>query len=380
MGSVILAPGAETFDPRRYEEYGYSQFDNVVTSLEFERMLSASGPLRGHLLRPSDHREPAKIAWLQCVGSRDINHCDNSYCSGVCCMHAIKQAVIAKEHAKNGLEASIFFMDMRTYGKDFDRYYNRAQEEQGVHFVRSRVHSVSQEPDTGNLILSYVDEAGKNCEEIFNLVVLSIGLQTPAAVRDLAQRLGVDLDSDRFCRTNSFQPVATSREGVYVCGLFQAPKDIPQSVMEASAAATAVGNILAPARNSLTTTKKAPTEINIAGEPPRVGVFVCHCGINIAGVVDVAAVRDYAATLPYVVYVGDNLYTCSQDTQAKMLQVIKEQRVNRVVVAACSPRTHEPLFQDTLTSTGLNKYLFEMANIRNHDSWVHGSTPEQATA
>jgi heterodisulfide reductase subunit A-like polyferredoxin len=380
VGALILAPGFETFDPRKYDEYGYSQFDNVVTSLEFERMLSASGPFQGHLVRPSDHREPKKIAWLQCVGSRDINHCDNSYCSGVCCMHAIKQAVIAKEHAKNGLEASIFFMDMRTFGKDFDKYYNRARDEHGVHFIRSRVHSVIQEPDTGDMTLSYTDEAGDNREEQFDLVVLSVGLQTPAEVTELAKLLTIDLDSDRFCTTTSFQPVATSRAGVFVCGAFQGPKDIPQSVVEASGAASAAGSILASARNSLTTTKKAPPEINIAGEPPRVGVFVCHCGINIAGVVDVEAVRDYASTLPYVVYVEDNLYSCSQDTQAKMLQVIKEQRLNRVVVAACSPRTHEPLFQDTLTDSGLNKYLFEMANIRNHDSWVHGNTPETATA
>jgi len=379
VGSVILAPGIETFDPKQYQEYGYSQLDNVVTSLEFERMLSASGPLQGHLVRPSDHKEPQKIAWLQCVGSRDVNHCDNGYCSAVCCMHSIKQAVIAKEHAKNGLEAAIFFMDMRTFGKDFERYYDRAQEEHGVNFIRSRVHSIDPVPGTGNLALSYVDESGNILEDVFDLVVLSVGLQTPTQVAELAERLGVSLGPDRFCATSSFQPVTTSRPGVFVCGGFQGPKDIPQSVTEASGAAAAAGIILAPARSTLTVTRETPVEVNVKGEPPRIGVFVCHCGINIAGVVDVEAVRDYAGTLPYVTHVEDNLYTCSQDSQDLMLRVIKEQNLNRVVVAACSPRTHEPLFRDTLVNSGLNKYLFEMANIRNQDSWVHGSDPQAAT-
>jgi len=379
VGSVILAPGLETFDPSKYDEYAYSELDNVVTGLEFERMLSASGPLQGHLLRPSDHQEPKKIAWLQCVGSRDVNHCDNSYCSSVCCMHAIKQAVIAKEHAKNGLETAIFFMDMRTFGKDFERYYDRAREIYGVRFIRSRVHSIDPEPHADNLVLSYVDEIGNVKEEVFDLVVLSVGMQTPAELVEMSEQLGVDLDPDRFCSSSSFQPAATSRPGIFVCGSFRGPKDIPQSVMEASGAAAAAGRILAPARDTLTVSTELVEETNIRGEPPRVGVFVCHCGINIAGVVDVMAVRDYARTLPYVAHVENNLYTCSQDAQDQMLQVIRERKLNRVVVAACSPRTHEPLFQQTLVNSGLNKYLFEMANIRNHDSWVHGSDPDAAT-
>jgi heterodisulfide reductase subunit A-like polyferredoxin len=379
VGSLVLAPGFETFDPRHYDTYAYTQLDNVITSLEFERLLSASGPFQGHLVRPSDHKEPQKIAWLQCVGSRDINHCDHSYCSGVCCMYAIKQAVIAKEHAKNGLGAAIFFMDMRTFGKDFERYYDRASQEHGVRFIRCRVHSVDSEPGTNNLVISYVDEAGNVLEEVFDLVVLSVGLQTPVEVVDLAKRLGVDLDPDRFCATSSFRPVSTSRPGIYVGGAFQGPKDIPQSVVEASAAAAAAGSVLASVRGTMATTKELPPEINVKGEPPRIGVFVCHCGINIAGVVDVPAVRDYAETLPYVAHVEDNLYTCSQDAQVRMLQVIQENNLNRVVIVACSPRTHEPLFQDTLANSGLNKYLLEMANIRNQDSWVHGNDPEAAT-
>jgi heterodisulfide reductase subunit A-like polyferredoxin len=379
VGAVILAPGFETFDPSNYEEYAYSELDNVVTSLELERMLSASGPFQGHLVRPSDHKEPEKIAWLQCVGSRDINHCDNSYCSSVCCMYAIKQAVIAKEHASNGLETAIFFMDMRTFGKDFERYYDRARQEHTVRFLRSRVHSIEPEPGTDNLILSYVDEVGNVKEEVFDLVVLSVGMQTSAAQGEMAERLGLELDPDRFCFSGSFQPLATSRPGIFACGAFQGPQDIPQSVVEASGAAAAAGVILAPARGTLTVSKELVEEVDIRGESPRIGVFVCHCGINIAGVVDIAAVRDYASTLPYVAHAEDSLYTCSQDAQEQMLQVIKKENLNRVVVAACSPRTHEPLFRETLVNSGLNKYLFEMANIRNHDSWVHGSDPDAAT-
>jgi heterodisulfide reductase subunit A len=379
VGAVVLAPGSEFFRPHEFDTYSYARLPNVVTSLEFERILSAGGPYRGHLMRPYDLDEPRKIAWLQCVGSRDINRGDNPYCSGVCCMYAIKQAVIAKEHASENLDTAIFFMDMRTHGKDFDKYYDRARHEHGVRFIRSRVHSVEEDPGTHNLILSYVDESGAVHEESFGLVVLSVGMQTPESVVELGKLLGVELDRDHFCATNSFTPVATSRPGVYVCGIFQGPKDIPQSVVQASAAATAAGADLIPARGTLTRAKEMPPETNIKGEPPRVGVFVCRCGINIAGVVSVDAVRDYARTLPGVVYVEDNLYTCSQDTQDKMLQVIKEQKLNRVVVAACTPRTHEPLFQETLAGSGLNKYLFEMANIRNQDSWVHSRDPLSAT-
>lgn len=371
VGAVVLAPGFRTFQPQGLEEYVYSGHPNVLTSIEFERLLSASGPTRGHLIRPSDHKEPKKIAWFQCVGSRDINHCDNGYCSAVCCMYAIKQAVIAKEHAGRDLDTAIFFMDMRTHGKDFERYYDRAQKEHGVRFIRSRVHSVNVLPGTGDLELAYVTEDGALVQETFDMVVLSVGLEITEEIRDLARRLGVELNENGFCKTSVFEPVSTSRPGIYVCGVFQGPKDIPQSVMEASAAAAEVGRLLSPARGSLVRQIEVPPQRDVRNEPPRIGVFVCHCGINIAGTVDVQAVRDYAKTLPYVEYVADNLYTCSQDTQALMREAIREYNLNRVVVAACTPRTHEPLFQETLESAGLNKYLFEMANIRNQDSWIH---------
>ncbi len=379
VGSVIMAPGFQAFDPGQFDTYHYAASPNVVTSMEFERILSATGPFQGHLQRPSDGREPRKIAWLQCVGSRDINRCDHSYCSSVCCMYAIKEAVIAKEHAEHDLDAAIFFMDMRTYGKDFEKYYERAKDEQGVRFIRSRIHSISEDPGTRDLMLEYVDEGGRIRGETFDLVVLSVGLETPKALMDTAHRLGVQLDKDDFVETGTFSPVETSRKGVYVCGAFQEPKDIPYSVMEASAAACDAKAALSSARGSLVKERTYPAEKDVSSEDPRIGVFVCNCGTNIGGIVDVPAVAEYARTLPGVTYVEENLFTCSQDTQDKMKEAIEREGLNRVVVAACTPRTHEELFQETLKDAGLNKYLFEMSNIRNQCSWVHSKERDKAT-
>lgn len=378
VGSVILSPGFEPYNPSDLDFYGYSDLPNVVSAMEFERILSASGPTEGHVVRPSDHKEPKKIAWFQCIGSRDVNRCDNAYCSSVCCMYAIKESVIAKEHIGNDLECAVFYMDIRTHGKDFERYYENAKD-QGVRFERSRVHTVKPVGNTGDLEIRYVREDGELVTEVFDMIVLSVGLETPADVIKLAESLDIELTDGHFCDTSSFSPVSTSREGIFACGAFQGPRDIPQSVVDASAAAAAAGEILSPARNTLTVKPELVPEINVAGERPRIGVFVCNCGINISGVVDVPAVRDYAATLPYVEYVTDNMYTCSQDTQDAMKELIKEKNLNRIVVAACTPKTHEPLFQETLINAGLNKYLFEMTNIRNQDSWVHKNNPDIAT-
>ena len=378
VGAVIMAPGFTPFEPSGMTAYCYGHSPNVMTSVEFERILSASGPYGGHLVRPSDNVEPEKIAWLQCVGSRDINKGDHSYCSGVCCMYANKQAVIAKEHSDKGLDAAIFFMDMRTHGKDFDKYNIRAQDDSGVRFVRSRIHSVFPEPQDKYRIV-YSTEAGGMVEEIFDMVVLSIGLSPNKDAQSLADKMGIELNSHGFAKTRNLSPVCTSKKGVYVCGTFQEPKDIPASVMEASAAAATVSMALTDGRWSETKTKELPPESDFSGQNPRIGVFVCNCGINIGGIADVPAVRDYAATLPWVVHVEDNLFTCSQDAQDHMKEVILEHELNRVVVASCSPRTHEPLFQETIRDVGLNKYLFEMANIRDQNTWVHMKEPEKAT-
>ena len=380
VGSVIMTTGATTFDPSGLDDiYMYKRSQNVMTSLEFERILSAGGPTMGHLVRPSDEKEPEKIAWLQCIGSRDTNKCGNGYCSSVCCMYAIKDAMIAKEHSELELDAAIFNMDMRTFGKDYEKYYNRAADQEGVRFVKSRIHSVIEEPGTDNLILNYADEEGKMQQEIFDMVILSVGLVIPKESVDLANRIGVELDKYNFVKTSTFNPLQTSRPGVYVSGTFQGPKDIPSSVTEASGAAAAAGIKLAGARHTCTKTVAKPEERDVLGEEPRIGVFICKCGINIAGVIDVEDVENYTKTLPNVVYTGGNLFTCSQDTQVSIKELIDEHQLNRVVVASCTPKTHEGIFMDTLEDAGLNKYLFEMANIRNQDSWMHFHEPEKAT-
>ncbi len=377
-GAVILAVGSSPFDPSRLDFYAYNQSPNILTSLEFERILSATGPYQGHLQRPLDLKVPRKIAWLQCVGSRDRNRCDNGYCSSICCMYAVKDAMIAKEHAEKELDCAIFNMDMRTFGKDYEAYYNRARE-QGIRFEKARVHTVLPLPDSGDLRLRYSSEAGELCEEEFDIVVLSVGLQPAETTVDMARRLGIDLNHYNFAHTGPFAPVETSRPGLYVCGTFQGPKDIPDSVTQASAAACRAAMDLAPARHQCTRTESTPEEMDVARQDPRIGVFVCKCGINIAGVVDVPEVVDHARRLPHVVYCDSNLFTCSQDVQDKMKEIIIDNQLNRVVVASCSPKTHEPIFMETLEACGLNKYLFEMANIRNQDSWSHANSPEQAT-
>jgi heterodisulfide reductase subunit A len=376
--SIVFTAGLQPFDASNSDTYAYKDYPNVVTSMEFERILSAGGPTGGHVLRPSDGKEPKNIAWLQCVGSRDLNRCDNSYCSSVCCMYAIKEALIAKEHAGRDFQPAIFFIDMRTSGKDFEKFYNRAKTD-GVRFLRSRIHSIAEADDTGTLMLRYVTESGDVVEETFDMVVLSVGMEPADPAVETAKKLGLALDQNQFVATGDVTPVTTSRPGIYVAGLIQGCKDIPQSVMEASAAACAAGTALSPSRGTLVKEKEFPPEKSTEGEEPRIGVFVCHCGTNIGGVADVPAIAEYARTLPHVVCVDENLFTCSQDTQDRMVELIKENRLNRIVVAACTPRTHEPLFQETVRNAGLNPYLFDMANIRNQCTWVHSQSKEQAT-
>jgi len=429
VGAIILAPGARPADPTYKGEYGYGRYPNVLTSIEFERMLSASGPWEGHLTRPSDGKEPVKIAFLQCVGSREqgareqrsegaeergrqgegeqeskgaeeqgsVLPCTPAslrpstsapphpctlapqrICSSVCCMYATKEAVIAKEHAA-GVQPTVFYLDMRAFGKDFDKYVERAEKEHGVRFVRCFVSAVKQRQKTKNLAITYLDEQGQWHTEEFDLVVLSVGLRPTRQAQETARRLGVELRPDGYCQTAEFAPSATSVPGIFVAGAFRGPKDVPETVVEASAAAAQAAALLAPARGTLTRVKEYPAERDVQNEEERIGVFVCRCGINIAGTVNVPAVAEFAKSLPGVAYAEENLYTCSQDTQAKIRAKVLEHNLNRVVVASCTPRTHEPLFQDTIREAGLNPYLFEMTNIREQDSWVHKAEPEVAT-
>jgi heterodisulfide reductase subunit A-like polyferredoxin len=381
VGSIVVAPGYEPYDPSKYTQYRYAKNQNVITAVELERILSASGPYEGSLARPSDNKEPKKIAWLQCIGSRDAHEGAYPYCSSVCCMYALKQAIIAKDHSRNSLDCAIFYMDIRTYGKDFERYYNRAMEA-GVRFIRTRIPAVEEIPGTDDLELTYTDESGGVIDEQFDLVVLSVGMEISTRAVEMAQILGVELSPDSFAKSTSFEPVSTSRPGIFVAGCFHSPKDIPSSVTDASAAAASAGALLSEARFTRSKIKELPPEIpptEIMGQRPRVGVFVCKCGTNIAGVVDVPQVAAYAKTLSFVEHVDQNLFSCSQDTQEQITQAIKEHQLNRVVVASCTPQTHEALFQETVRNAGINKYLFEMANIRNQCSWVHAEFPEQAT-
>ena len=375
VGSVILSPGFSTFDPVVKKEYGYRKYPNVITSLEFERILNASGPTKGHILRPSDNQDPKNIAFIQCVGSRD--HKTNPYCSSVCCTYAIKEAIVAREHAPE-LESTIFAMDARTFGGGFEDYRTRAEEEYGIKFITSSRIPRVEETDSHNLLIKCL-EGNSIVEKEFDMVVLSVGLEPPKDAEILAEKLGIELNEYGFCSTTPFEPLSTTRPGIFVSGVFSEPKDIPETVAQSSGAAAMASGVVASERNTLITEKEYPDEIDVAGQEPRIGVFVCQCGINIGGIVNVPEVAEYARTLPHVVFAEDNLYTCSQDTQVIIKEKIKEHRLNRVVVASCSPRTHEPLFQDTIREAGLNPYLFEMTNIRDQCSWVHMRIPEEAT-
>ncbi len=377
VGSIILAPGYEVFDAHLRPEFGYGVYPNVVTSIEFERLLSATGPHRGHLLRPSDGTVPERIAFIQCVGSRHSN-CGNDYCSSICCMYATKEAIIGKAHV-HFVKPTIFYMDVRAYGKGFDAYYERAKSEYGVRFIKCMVSRIREQYKTKNLLLTYLNEEGNLVEEEFELVVLSVGMVPSKTTMEMAKRLGVELDKYGYCRTKPFEPTSTSKPGIYVCGAFEAPKDIPETVSQASGAVADATGALSQARGTLAMKKEYPAEADVAGQDSRIGVFVCHCGINIGGFVNVPAVKEYARTLKNVAYVDENLYTCSTDTQEKIKNAIKEHHLNRVIVASCSPRTHEPMFRETIRDAGLNKYLFEMANIRDQCSWVHMSQKKEAT-
>jgi len=378
VGGIILAPGYQTYRAELSAEYGFGRYRNVLTSIQLERLLSASGPTFGHVKRPSDEKVPKRIAFLQCVGSRDQDH---NYCSSICCMAATKEAVITKQHHPE-VDIHVFMMDMRAYSKGYWDYFLRAQEQYGIHYHRCRISGVSENSETNNLILQHLPEDSttfKTVKDEFDLVVLSVGMEISEDVRLLGRRLGIELNEYGFCHTVKFNPIETSLSGIYAVGPFREPKDIPESVIEASGAAGAIGTFLNQARFTQTRTIEYPAERDIQCAPPRVGVFVCHCGSNIGGYLDVPEVTEYASSLPLVVHAEANLYSCSQDSIKHITKTVEEENLNRVVVASCTPLTHQPLFQDSIRDAGLNPYLFEMANIRNQCSWVHSTDNLQAT-
>ena len=376
VGAVILASGYEPFDARRKSEYGFGRLPNVVTSLQFERILSASGPTRGRLQRPSDGRVPARVAWIQCVGSRDVG-IGNDYCSSVCCMYASKQTILARDH-EAGVQTTVFFTDVRAHGKGFERYYSQARAG-GTRYVRAQVSSLREAPGTQDLLVRYAADSGEVLQETFDMVVLSVGLVARPGARDLARTAGVSCDRFGFIESLPGLPAATRRPGVFTCGAAGAPRDIPETITQGSTAAALACELLHAARGTQVSPKEYPEERATAYEDPRIGVFVCHCGSNIASVVDVKAVAEHARGLPDVVHAESTIYACSQDNQKTIRRTIEEKGLNRLIVASCTPRTHEPLFQETIREAGLNRFLFEMADIREQCSWVHRDEPGRAT-
>ncbi|QTA80865.1 Ferredoxin:CoB-CoM heterodisulfide reductase, subunit A [Desulfonema limicola] len=377
VGAIILSPGLDRYNPQVRGELGFGRWPNVVTSIQFERILSASGPFMGEIKRPSDERHPAKIAWIQCVGSRDKKNA-NPWCSSVCCMYATKQAVIAKEH-DGSINPTIFYMEMRAFGKDFDKYVDRAKNQYGVTYRRAMVSDIKEQAGTGNLILRYSQANGTLVEEIFDMAVLSIGFEPHKEALEFAKTFGIESNIHRFAKTTAFEPVQTTRPGIFVTGTYQGPKDIPETVAQGSAVAGSSMALLGEARGTEITIPELPPETDVTETEPRIGVFVCHCGINIAHTVDVKKVADEMRTQPNVTYSDDLMYACAPDGQEKIKDLIKEHNLNRVIVASCTPRTHAPLFQDTIRDAGLNKYLFELADIREQCSWCHMGQNEAAT-
>ena len=379
VGAVILAPGFEPYHEKLAEDYHYGEFANVVTSMDYERLLCATGPHEGEILRASDGKHPHKIAWIQCVGSRRVTPGNNSYCSSVCCTYTQKQVILTKDHDAEA-RCVVFHNDIRSYGKDFERFFQRAANLPQVEFRRSYTTVAREDPETKNVFIRYATPDQGVKEEEFDMVVLSVGLTPPEGYEKLAEVFGIELNRHGFCKTNPFNPMETTRKGVFISGAFQGPVDIPESVMTASGAGSQCGQLLSRRRGRLDKERVYPTERDVSQEEPRIGVYVCHCGANIGRIVNVPSTVEYAKSLPNVSHAEENLFICSTEAAAMLAEDIEKRGLNRVIVAACTPRTHEPLFRDTLREAGINQYYFDMANIREHCSWVHSKDGEAATA
>lgn len=378
VGAIILSSGLEPFDPKVKKEYHYGEFANVVTSMDYERLLCSTGPYQGEILRASDMKHPHKIAWIQCVGSRRVTPGENSYCSAVCCTYTQKQAILTKDHDAQA-ECTIFHNDIRSYGKDFERFYERTEKLPGVRFIRSYTSIVREDPETKNVMVRYSTNEDGVKEEEFDMLVLSVGLNPPTDAKAIANKFGIELNLHDFCKINPVNPMSTSRPGIFVSGGFQGPIDIPESVFSASGASSQIGELLDYRRGNLAKERVYPPERDVSKEEPRIGVFVCHCGANIGRIVNVPETVEYCKTLPNVVHAQEQLFSCATNSAKEITDMTKEKGLNRVIVAACSPRTLEPLFRDTLREAGINQYYYEMANIREHNSWVHSKEKEEAT-
>ena len=384
VGAIVMALGYELADAHEYEEFGFGRYRNVIHSMQYERLASRSGPTEGIVLRPSDGQRPKRIAWLQCVGSRDQKH---PYCSSICCMYATKVAMIAKDRLP-GVHTQIFMMDERAFNKEFNAYYETARGQFGVEYTRARISYIKEDPATQDLILHYPHPGGKMAAERFDMVVLSLGTVPPRSAKNLADELGIELNEYGFCQTDKFAPLETSVSGVYVCGTFLSPKEISETFLDASGAAGEVMRLLRGQVGGSPSSRQYPflsingeyaDERDVSNEPPRIGVFLCRCEPAIDGTIDTQAIRDSVLGLPGVVHAERLAYGCQEPDLARIRQAIAERHLNRVVVAGCTARTHEPLFQRVVRMAGLNPYLLTMANIREQCAWVHESQPELAT-
>jgi heterodisulfide reductase subunit A len=377
VGAIIATTGYDVFDAKRLQPYGYGRMPNVLTSLEFERLLNADGPHNGEVLRPSDGKVPQKIAWLQCVGSRDPQ-AGHSYCSGICCTYAVKHVLLTKNHYPKA-QLSVFHNDIRTFGKGFEEIYNRAQSLDGVRFIKKRVPTIMENPKNNNLILTYFSGTRTIADE-YEMVVLSVGVSPGHGTTELARIMGLGLNEHGFLQTGPFTPNGSDPfGGIYPAGTLTGPMDIPDAISSSTGAVSLASQLLADQRDTLTQSKVFPAQRSVENEAPKIGVFVCHCGTNIAGVADMDVLVQHASSLDNVVHCENQLISCAPDSCRKISEIIKEKDLNRVVVAACTPRDHLQVFQETLRESGLNPYLLEMANIREQCSWVHSFEKEEAT-
>ncbi len=373
-GAIILTTGFEEFDPRPWTQYGYKRYPNVITSIELERMLSPSGPYAGRLIRPSDGEAPRSMALLQCIGSRTK---ERDYCSSACCMYALKEAMLAKERNPQ-LDVHIFFMDMRAFGKGYHRYYQRAIKDFGINFNRCRIPNLKQDPETKNLILLAQGEDGGIERQEFQLVVLSVGQVPSPQFEELSHILGIEPGRWGFVSTREFSPVNTSREGIYVCGSASAPKDIADTIVEAGAAACQASKLLSPPPN-LIGPKAYPPEIDVSEEEARVAIFLCHCGEEISSAVNMEEMTKFAQGLPGVVCVENFRYLCLKDDLEGLKRRVKDEKANRVVVAACSAFPYHGLFVEAIRDVGLNPSLLEIVDLREQLSRVHPDRQQAAT-
>jgi len=376
VGGILLGFGFEPFMAVKKGEYGFGRYDNVLTSIQFERLLSTSSPTQGFPVRVSDGKKMKRIAFIQCVGSRDPS-CGQDHCSTICCMYATKQAMITKERAPD-TNITFFYMDIRPMGKDYERYYERAKTEYGMEYIRSAISSIKQIQQTKNLLITYVKEDGTFEEREFDAVILSVGFTPPRTIKDLAKGMGLQLNPQGFCQTDEFHPAQTSVEGIFVGGAFRGPRDIPETVVEGSSAAAVLASFLSPNAFPVSP-KEYPLEGALGQEVPKIGVFICHCGEELKKNLSFFDLILGTELLKEVVHVEEVSLACLPEDSDLIKKRIGEQGLNRIVIAGCSHREIRKEMEEMAKGMGFNPYLIEYANIREQCAFVHQGAGEPAT-